>query len=128
MVDYVWEQMSSQIEKGLRHGQGDSTTSLELKMAIQRGDMTLWVVHEGENIQALIVLSVSVHAAGRKLFVELLAGTGMDEWVGELEGLLKDYRDLLGAFCIEASCRRGLAEKLKRRNWKTKAVVMECPQ
>ena len=127
LITTVFEHLRPQIEKALRNGQGDGTTADHILAAILNDQMTLWVVHEGEQIVAGVVISLLHQPNGNKLFVELLAGTGMDKWVGELEQILKDARDLTGATCIEASCRLGLAKKLRARNWKQKAIIMECP-
>lgn len=113
------------IERGLGQGQGDATSPELMLAAIQAGTMSLWAVHEGDEIQAGIVLSVLENPKGKKLYVELLAGTGMDEWVGDLEKTVLEAKALTGAMCVEASCRKGLARYLKRRGWNQKAVVME---
>lgn len=72
-----------------------------------------------------MVVSVKQYPTGRKLFVELLVGTDMEQWVDQLERVLIECRDLVGAMCIEASCRIGLAKKLGKRGWSKKAIVME---
>jgi hypothetical protein len=122
-VGAVWAALSPMIEKGLSHGQGDETSPEQMRAAIERGDMQMWVVHEGEDIKAGIVLSVT-DAAVRKLWVEMLVGRDMGEWIDELERLVCDFRDLIGAGCVEASCRPGLAKYLARRKWKRKAIIM----
>jgi len=128
MVDAVFDQLGEQINKGLRQGQGDGTTELEMRLAVKSGDMQMWAVHDDESVSAAMILSVTQHSTGRKIFVELLAGKNIDAWVGDLEALLMDYQKLVGAMCVEASCRRGLAKYLKGRGWKTKAVIMEAPK
>ena len=113
------------VERGLRRGQGDGTSAEELYAAIQAGEMSLWAVHAGEDVQAVVVLSVIPIPGGKKLFVQLLAGSNMDEWADELEKVIADCRDILGATCVEASCRPGLARYLGRRGWRRKAEIME---
>ncbi len=127
-VDAVFAQLEPMIGKGLTVGQADSTTPEHFLAEIRRGDAQLWVVHEGEEIKAGIVTAVRVYPTGRKVYVDLLVGRNMDEWVDELEQVLMDYRDLIGAMCVEASCRFGLAKKLGKRGWKRKAVIMEAPK
>lgn len=111
------------IRKGLSHGQGDESTPEQLKAAIERGESQLWVIHEGEDIKAGVVVSVT-DTAVRKVWVDLLAGRDMNEWLPELVSTLADFRDLVGAKCVEASCRPGLAKHLKPLGWKRKAIVM----
>lgn len=112
-------------ERGLRHGQGDGTSAAQMLASLYRGESQLWVVHDGPDVKAGVVVSVTEHLAGRKVFVDLLAGEGMAEWVDMVERALCDYRDLVGAKCVEASCRKGLAKRLGSRGWKSKAVIME---
>lgn len=113
------------IERALSHGQGDGTSWEHMLAAILMQKMTLWVIHEGDDIVACVVLSVNEHAKGKKVFVQLTAGRDLDRWIDQIEGLLRDYRDLVGAMTIEASCRKGLARRLSRRGWGKKAVIME---
>lgn len=123
----VLEAVRPQVEKALSSGQGDATTYEAGLAAIEAGESSLWAVHEGDAIRAVIVLTALSVPAGRKLHVELLAGEGMDEWGDEVEAALEQCRQMVGAFCIESSCRPGLARYLKRRGWRQKAVVMEGP-
>lgn len=112
------------VEKGLSHGQGDETSVDHMKDAIKAGHMAMWVVHEGDDIKAALVLSLVETVNGRKVWVEMLAGENMDEWVRDLQDMLVMFRDYVGGHCIEASCREGLAKYLKGLGWKRKAVIM----
>ncbi len=87
--------------------------------------MQMWVSHEDGQIDSGIIISVTQNLNGQKVWVELLAGEDMDSWVDDMEGSLKKFQDFIGAMCVEASCRPGLAKYLKRRGWKEKAIVME---
>jgi len=124
-LDYIWPKVVGLIERGLRHGQGDGTTSEVLRHRIITGDMLMWAIHDGEDVKGVVILSVNVHATGKKLFVEMLAGRNPEEWQDQLIVLLRDFRDVVGAMCIEASCRRGIVKKLYDLGWREKAVVME---
>ena len=82
----------------------------------------MWVVHDPD-IRAGVILSIQEFPNKKTLYVEILAGQNMGEWLGELEEKLIEYKEFVGANTIEASCRAGLAKKLK--NWKAKAIAME---
>lgn len=122
-VPAVWAQLGDDISRGLRHGQGDEATPKQLMAQVLCGDDIMWVIHRGDEYVACLVVSV-LQSNIRKVFVEMLAGSEMDKWAEQVENLLRDYRDLVGAECIEASCRKGLARYLGRRGWKQKAIVM----
>lgn len=121
----VWSTQTKAISKAIRSGQGDSTTSEAMLADILRGRVTLWAAHRGEEILAVVVLSVTNHFTGKKVFVHLLAGQDMDEWAGDVQRLLLDCKELVGAMCIEASCRFGLGKRLRKLGWRKKAEIME---
>ena len=116
------------LKRALRHGQGDGASIDDIIRSLAGGESKMWVVRENFDILACMVWTVTEHKKGRKVLVEFLAGKDMDLWVGMLEELLQDYRDLVGAMCVEASCRKGLAKKLSERGWRSKAVIMEAPK
>lgn len=125
LVPEVWFRLRPMIERGLAHGAGDTTTAEHMFASIIRGDMQLWAVHEGSEIIAGLVVSVRKTSVKTWVHIELAAGRDLDRWADRLEGLLRDFRDLTGADTIEASCRLGLAHRLKKRGWRRKAVLME---
>jgi hypothetical protein len=124
-VDFVFAALDKQIQRALSRGQGDGTTPEHMKAAIIRGDMYMWAVVADQEIVACIVLSVRQTDTIKKLIIQLLAGRDSDWWGDELETLLQDFKDLVGATCIEACCRPGVVKKLHNRGWRKKSVVME---
>lgn len=121
----VWGLMSPMIERALSKGQGDGTTPQHAYQAVLEGYSQMWVVHEGDDIQACAIIGLEDAPNCKKLIIEVLAGRGMDEWGDTLTELLSDFKDILGAKCLEASCRPGLAKYLKTKGWKQKAIIME---
>jgi len=125
MVWHVWKSQLDMIEGALSHGQGDSASAHNVLAEIYSGRNILWVVHRGEDIIAVVVLSVKSTSTLKKLFVELIAGKDLPSWSGEVQQLLIDFKDIIGADCIEASCRPGLAKYLGKSGWSQKAIIME---
>lgn len=124
----VLSEVEPQFLEAMASGQGDAHTVREFVESIRDGKQSLWAIHENDAVEAVLALSVTQHATGRKVFVNLLAGEGMLRWGDEVEDTLKKCRDLSDAMCIEASCRPVLSRYLKRRGWKVKAVIMEAPE
>jgi len=124
VVDHVFAQLQREIARGLRQVTGFPTSSAYLRDAVTRGEMALWIVQRDSELLAAVVLSVRRSSSHTALVVELAAGRELDLWVDEIEQLLRDYRDLVGAASIEALCRGGLARRLSKR-WRRKAVLME---
>lgn len=121
----VWSRLVPMIERGLSHGQGDNTTVDHMLFSLVKGRTNLWVAMEGDNLLAGVILSVKTTDAGRKLWIDMLAGGERWKWADQLESLVAEYAKLTGSNCIECSCRPGLARILKRRGWRQKAIVME---
>lgn len=126
-AEVVWPQFLPFVERGLRHGQGDSMAPCHLLHALKSGEMAFWIAHEGEELMGGMILEVNQFPTKKVVFVVMLIGTKFEKWVDEMESALKNYRDINGADCIEASCRKGLVKKLMKRGWSQKAVIMECP-
>ena len=95
--------------------------------ALKQGDMILWICHEDRQIKAGMVLEVNQFPTKKVVFVVILVGQNMDEWVDEMEAMLIRYRDAIEADCIECSARKGLVRKLMQRNWRVKAHILEAP-
>lgn len=120
----VWERFLPLIERALSRGAG-CTTPTHMLAEILTGDMQLWAVHEGEDVIAAVVVSVRKTSVKTSVCVELVAGRDLDRWIGKLEDLWREFRDLAGADTIQASCRGGIARRLKRRGWRVRAQLME---
>lgn len=123
-VAAVWPTVLPYIARGLRHGEGDTLTADGIRADIEAGNMLLWAVHEGADILAAVILQVAQYPARRSLVVVMLAGRDMPRWVDQVEGLLRDYRDIIGADDISSVSRWGIAKQLKERGWQQRAVVM----
>ena len=125
-VPYVWQSQLDMIEKAMTKGQGDWATSGELLEDVYDQRSQLWALHRDEEILGVIVTTVRANQLMTKVFIQLLAGSSMSEWdwLENQETFLK-FADYIGADCIEASCRSGLAKFLKHKGWSQKAVIME---
>lgn len=82
----------------------------------------MWIYHIDEKVVGGGILSVQQMPRGKKIFIEMLAGERLDEWLEEIERLVKEYATEIGATTIEASCRPGLVKKLTR--WQPVATLM----
>ena len=124
-VEYVFALLRPEIDKALSKGQGDGTTAAHMMAKIMTGNLLMWAIVDDAEIIACVVLSVKKTDTMTKLLIELVAGKDSVLWNDALEQLVLDFKDLVGATCIEASCRLGLAKYLHKRGWRKKAVIME---
>ena len=81
--DGVWNTLLPQIEKGLQHGAGDCTTTDEMYRCVQNGDLEMWVIHEGSEVIATLLIKVKQYPAKKTLYVEMMAGKNLSSWVEE---------------------------------------------
>ena len=121
-LEHCWNALKGEIAIALEHGHGDLTSLDEVYKSLKDKTFFMWVIHEGEQIYAGVIFSIQ-EARKRTLWVEILAGRDMDLWLDDAERILREYKDVIGADCVGASCRVGLVKKLK--NWEVKAISME---
>ena len=117
-----------ELKRALESGQGDATNGREVLDMIEAGTAQVWAAHDGGCVKGICIVSVNQYVTGRKVYVQFLAGKGMDEWADVMERALLECKEATDSMCVEGSCRPGLAERLKRRGWKVKAVIMEAPE
>jgi hypothetical protein len=125
MVIPVWQSQIDMIERGLRHGQGDDVSSFDILGKVLTGENILWVVHHGSDVIAIVVLSVIKAPKKTKLFVELIAGRDMPLWYDQVQELLVDFKDVIGADCIQSCSRPGMVKYMSKTGWSKKATIME---
>lgn len=105
-------------------GQADWGSTQELLDQILEEKSQLWAVHRGDEVLAVVVTCVTANENMTKMFIQLIAGAGMVDWM-QHQIKLQEFADYIGVECIEASCRPGLAKFLKGFGWSQKAIIME---
>jgi len=125
MAGQVWPHVEPHVMRGLKHGQGDETTSHHMLAAVLQGHRSLWVIHKGTNILGCVVWKLNQYDTCKKIWVDIIAGKDMNEWYDMTTDLLLDYMDLVGAKCLEGSARPGMAKVMKKHGAKVKAIIME---
>lgn len=125
-LDRYWGLIAPRLQEALNQGQGDGMPANELREGFETGLRQLWAIHDEDQLTAIAVICVErTPGVGLKIFVELLQGERMDEWIQLLVDTLYELKEMVGAFCIEASCRPGLGKYMQRLGWKHKATIME---
>ena len=121
-IDEVWGKCRPKILKAMSRGAGQHYTEDFYKKKVQNKEMLLIAAIESD-VVACGVISVQEYPNHKGVYIELLAGERLDEWITHVEDFLRRYRDQIGATTIEASCRPGLVARLT--NWRQSAVLME---
>ena len=125
LVAQVWASQIDLIERGMAKGQSDWESADDLLGDILARKSQLWAAHRDGDVIAIAVIAVRSKKGITKLFVQLIAGTDSPQWADLLQSNLLRMKDKIGADCIEASCRPGLAKYLKNVGWSQKAIIME---
>jgi hypothetical protein len=121
IIPKIWGGFLVQIDKALALGVGDHYSADYYYEEVISGRMQMWAYHDGGLI-AIGIISVIDYPKHKTVFIELLAGEKLDEWLGIVEPLLQEYASQIGATTIEASCRPGLVKKLTK--WRPIATLM----
>jgi hypothetical protein len=124
-VNLVWAHSRNLIMKALSKGQADASSESEYLEELSDGNMQMWVVHSASDVKAVVVVSIVDFGKIKKVMVNLIAGDGMPQWSDLVKQTLLDLKDMVGASCVEASCRLGLAKFLTGEGWSKKAIIME---
>ena len=96
----------------------------EALRAVVSGEMALWSIKDGDEIEAAALVQGLDFGNRRTVHVVGIAGARFHEWADDLEAALIAYRDKIGAEAIESWSRPGVVKWLKRRGWKEKASLM----
>lgn len=125
-VDAIWPQVEDKVRRAIKVTHTDVSPDY-MREAAKRGESVLWAVHEGERIIAILALRVLVNRenGGKTVNVDLIAGEKLNEWAETMQKLLEDYRDLVGARCIQADVRDGMTKILKSYGWRRITTKME---
>lgn len=121
----VWPKVVPYLKRALRHGQGDETNPECVLAALLQQHSFMWIVHDEARFVGAVIYRVVDHDTCRKIWLDFIVGVDFAEWIDQIEDLLGEYKDIVGAKCIEASCRPGMERLLVRRGHKRKAVIME---
>lgn len=119
------ESIEPLVRKAIARGQRLQPAVDDVFRRLRDKESQLWVVTNAGNVRAIVVLSVIDSTADVRVFVEILAGTGLNDWASLVEDALRRFQASIGASAIEAPCRPGLAKVLRGRGWRRSAIVME---
>lgn len=121
----VLTQVGPQLARAMRGYMDEDGVLDQLAATLATGRQLLWAVHDGAEIIAVIVIEVIDDPARRVLRVVGAAGSRFHDWIDQVEVLLQDYKQLVGAAAVEAEVRDGLTRWLGNRGWRRTATIME---
>jgi hypothetical protein len=99
-IPYIWEYVAADLESALVHNGGEMDM-VDLWRALTMGANTLWVVWDDLEIKCCLTTYAHNYEKKRVLFVGLLAGRNVREFV-KLEDQLVEYARQSGCHSIES--------------------------
>ena len=127
MIELIWDRVVPQLEKPIALAHGEVTIE-SIKERLLEGDVLLITVSRGTEIIAVNTVEVRISESGlRSLFIPLIGGTEMDEWMDRflriVKALAKDYN------CTELrglAARKGWMRKLEPLGWSEVSTIIKC--
>lgn len=122
-VDSAWSLCEPWIGESLARGHVPMATE-SVRRAIARAELQLWIVSiRGEPVAAFVT-EIRVMDYGKGLWVVACGGTGMREWLPEVESTLQGFARDKGCDHIQMSGRRGWLREMKSYGWRETSISM----
>jgi len=124
-VPQVWPHVVDKIRRGLKFAAGDRITETGLLKALLDARFEMWVFRDGTELLSVAILQVVERPRGKAIIIIATAGRNFHRCAPEAYKLFRKYKQLIGAYTVEAVARDGMAKWLARDGWKRKATIME---
>lgn len=120
-LDEVWPLVNHFITAALIHGSSLSTD--DMKQRIRDGYVQLYVYDDGE-LKGAFTTEVELGGQKKILRCITLGGNDFKNWVDEVEGMLIEYANDIGAI-LQVIGRPGWNRLARQRGWKVASVIFE---
>lgn len=124
-VDAAWPLCEPWIGESLTRGYVPMATE-SVRKAIARADLQLWVVFVCGEPVAAFVTEIRIMDYGKGLWVVACGGTGMSEWLPEVEGTLRGFALDKGCDHLQMTGRRGWLREMKSYGWRETSITMRA--
>lgn len=109
----IWPQVESLIEIGLAAGHGERTAD-DIRKAIIEEKSQLFICRDEHQVHAVMVTSIIQYPQYRSVFVEVMAGRGMLQFMKEYWQPFCLWAEANGAKIIEGATQPAVTRLLKR--------------
>lgn len=104
----VWPQVEPFILKAIRRGHLERCwNTTDVLVGILKNEAELWIVHNGQEIDAAIVTRFVIYPRAKTLFVALIGGRNLKTWAEMVDAQLEDYGRRNGCAALEGGARKG---------------------
>lgn len=124
-IGALWETVEPYIETALE-ASGALTSSTQIQRKLMNGKMQLYVVVR-EKIIGAFTTEIEQNDKGKVLRSVTVSGESFDDWIADMNDMLKAWANELGIDKIQFIGRIGWIKhkRLKSLGWKPVSVVME---
>lgn len=116
-IDRHWAVVRPLLHRATEAGQGRYSVEDAREMLVQ-ARWQLWLIQEGEIIEAAMVLSLEVFPRKRVLVIQFLGGENMDQWVDAVSDFMDRQTKLHHADSAELLGRPGWGKVVERHGWR----------
>lgn len=124
LVTALWPSVVHLVERACAEWPGDRSAD-DYMAACRASAAQLWMVSLAGKLRAVVITEILNFPQHRILVIELMAGEGMEEWVGELDKVMVEGGRNLGCARIRTGGRKGLTKAAVKLGYRQTAVVLE---
>lgn len=124
LVTAVWPGVVHLVEQAAAEWPGDRSAD-DYLAACRAAAAQLWLVSLAGKLRAVVITEILNFPQHRILIVELMAGEGMDEWIGDLDRMLTEGAREVGCARIRTGGRKGLVKAAVKLGYRQTGIVLE---
>ena len=80
----IWPHVEPMIARGMRHGLGDESTPEHMRAKLLLRQLHMLVAVVGGDVMGGVVWHFRTVDLGTKIWIDMIFGKQMDEWIGQL--------------------------------------------
>jgi len=122
-IEHAWPLVERWITDALHEGKAD-ISPYDVKVALARGDMTLWVFFDATRAKGCVVTEMAESVRGKCCNIVACAGDDFQSWRHFINNI-KGWAKLHGCSRLEAGGRDGWRRLVKADGWQQVRTVIE---
>lgn len=117
LIEQMWPFAEPYIKRALDHAAGEFIPE-DLKRGCMNRDIQLWLVSKDNRVVGAAATEVVVYPHKKHCRVITIAGSGFEDWMEQIDGVLSDWAQSIGCDAMEAHVRKGFVPKLAQIRYK----------
>ena len=125
-VDQIWERIKVFAEGCAKFTYGRFTAN-DIRTGIRKGNQTLWIAHEDEEVLGFVVTELQDYPQLRSCIMHFTGGVKLAKWKPLMLERIQKYCRMNGADIIESYGREGWAKVFEKDGFKSLFNFYELP-